>query len=298
MGRRYEVATIGIDDGLQGFTADPFATSSPSGIGLRIPSFVPNNPRPADNRYLFLLATNRVGKAQRVRLTGWRQYLTLGLSAPGVGVTVPRPVEYEVLTAGWRFPDGNVSWHLVREPDFAVPSQRPATDLVNFAFGDSSTPALLYQTASFAGGVNGGYYTLNMTGYTPPTGRMGVWEPIAGLGNVHDLRANWRNTEAWGAALDSVVEGPCRVSLYASVLQTNPASRIVANNPATPSVGDPPEETFLFKWNGAGGGAEGVGVHYWRVAGALIFEDCDPPPPEWPREPPPVPECALPLRPP
>jgi hypothetical protein len=272
VGRTYEVATVGIDDGLQGFTADPFSSSFPSSIGLRVPSFVPNNANPSNNRYLFLLATVGVGSGGAKRVRGWRQYATIGLNA-ALTSTLVRPVEFEVVTPGFRFPDGNISWHLVREPPQLQGQKQPATNLSNFMYQDADQPALLYQTASFA--VPSGYYTSSMTGYTPPLGRMGTWEPIAGLGNVHDLRAGWRSTEAWDTSLDALVPGPCRISLYASVLQTNPSSRPAANNPTSPSVGDPPEETFIFKWNAQGpGGPESVGVHYWRVAGALILEDC------------------------
>src|SRR4029077_5604605 len=192
----------------------------------------------------------------------------------GAGAGVVRPVEYEVVTPGFRFPDGNVSWHLVREPPQEPAQRRPNTDLANFAFQTSEQPALLYDTVTFTG-PNGGFYVQNMTAYTPPLGRLGTWEPIAGLGNVHDMRAGWRSTEAWDDSLDCPVPGPGRVSLYASVLQTNPATRTAANNPVSPSTGDPLEETFIFKWNGQGpGGPEGTGVQYWRVAGALILEDC------------------------
>lgn len=273
MGRRYEVATVGIDEALQGFSSDPFATPIPSSVGLRVPSFVPNNSNPQLNRYLFLLASRTIGMGETVRLRGWRQYVTIGLSAPANTSVGSRPVEYEVVTPGFRFADGNVSWHLVREPLQGVAMNRPNTDLPSFLYKDSDTPALLYQTYSQS--AASGYYMLNLNGYTAPLDRYGTWEPIAGLGNVRDLRASWRSSEAWDDSLSPCVGGPARVSLYASVLQTNPSTRPKANNPTTPSQGDPPEETFIFKWNAQGpGGLETGGVQYWRIAGALIFEDC------------------------
>jgi hypothetical protein len=269
MGRRYEVATVGIDEALQGFSSDPFGSSLPGSIGLRVPTFV----NTSTTRYLFLLATRTLGNGQAVRVRGWRQYVTIGLSAPLSATVGSRPVEFEVVTPGFRFADGNVSWHLVREPPQLVGQRRPTTDLPNFMYQDADQPALLYQ--SYTQSVATGFYMLDLTAYVPPTGRLGTWEPIAGLGNVHDLRAGWRSTEAWDDSLDELVAGPGRVSLYASVLQTNPGTRPKANNPTTPSVGDPPEETFIFKWNAQGpGGAEAVGVQYWRIAGSLILEDC------------------------
>lgn len=271
--RTYEIASIGIDEGLQGLSSDPFGSAFPSSVGLRVPAFV----NTTTTRYLFLLATRTVGRGEIVRVRGWRQYTTIGINAPAGGgaAGVARPVEFEVVTPGFRFSDGNISWHLVREPPQEPAQRRPNTDLSNFAFQTSEQPALLYDAVTFTG-PNGGFYFINMTAYTPPLGRLETWEPVAGLGNVHDLRAGWRSAEAWDDSLDCPVAGPARVSLYASVLQTNPATRIAANNPSPTSLGDPPEESFIFRWNGQGVGlaGEGGGVRYWRVAGALILEDC------------------------
>lgn len=264
MGRRFEIATIGIDEALQGLSTDPFGSAYPSTTGLRIPAFV----NTATTRYLFLLASRQVNAKESVRLRGWRQLLKLGVSSPSSGATPSRPVEFEVVTPDFRFPDGNVSWHLVREPEYRVVQQRPNTDLPNFAFGDTDTPALLYQ--SYTQSVASGFYMLNLTAYKPPEGRRAQWEPIAALGNVHDIRTPWRTSEGW-ESLDEYIQGPCRVSLYASILQTNPATRPAAAFPVSPpGFGDPPEESFITKWSG-----EGSGVIYWRVAGALRFEDED-----------------------
>jgi hypothetical protein len=271
VGRRFEVATIGIDDALQGLSTDPFGSTYPSAVGLRIPAFTPSS----TNRYLFLLASRGVSAKESVRLRGWRQLLKIGVSPTAESVP-SRPIEFEVTTPDFRFPDGNVSWHLVREPEFRVVQQRPNTDLPNFAFGDTDTPALLYQTATFSavGGV--GYYMVGMTGYTPPTGRRASWEPIAGLGNMHDLRAQWRSSTAWDS-LDEYISGPCRVSLYATVLQTNPQTRpdAVFPSPLTISGGVPPEEAFITNMKTGGGEVPITGVIYWRIAGALMFEDED-----------------------
>lgn len=288
MGRTVEVSTVGIDEALQGFSTDPFGSSYPSTIGLRVPAFVPAKQTPPEpsSRYLFLLASRQVGERQRVRLRGWRQYLTIGMSSPA-NINVPsRPVELEVTTPSFRFPDGNVSWHLVREPPTHPVNQRPNTDLANFMFVDSDGPALLYQTAAFSAAT--GFYMLNLTTYTPPLERQGTWEPIAGLGNVHDLRALWRDDHAWDS-LDVCVEGQCRISLYASVLQTNPATRARPTLPA--GLTAPPEEVFMAAMQTVAG--EEDGVRYWRVAGALIFDDCEPEcEPDEPGREPNLPECG------
>jgi hypothetical protein len=269
VGRIVEVSTVGIDEALQGISSDPFGSAYSSSVGLRVPAFVPPKSTPPlpPNRYLFLLASRGVGEREKMIVRGWRQYVTIGISVPA-DVSVPsRPVELEVSTPGFRFPDGNISWHLVREPPQGdLPLQRPGTDLANFSFVDSSGPALLYQTAVFSAAT--GFYMLNLTAYTPPLNRQSTWEPIAGLGNVHDLRTQWRDAHAWDS-LHAVVEGPCRVSLYASVLQTNPATRPQPTLPAG-FFAPPPEESFIAEMQG-----EEDGVKYWRVAGAIICEDCE-----------------------
>src|SRR4029077_4412916 len=101
--------------------------------------------------------------------------------------------------------------------------------------------------------------------------RQGSWEPIAGLGNVHDLRTERRDAHAW-ELLDVLGEGPCRASLYASVLQTNPETRPAPTLP-TGFAGPPPEEAFIAQM--ATVAAEGDGVKFWRVGGGLITEDCE-----------------------
>lgn len=273
MGKRYEIATVGIDEALQGFSSDPFGSAFPSSVGLRVPSFVPSNANPQLNRYLFLLASRTIGRGETVRLRGWRQYLTLGISAPANTNVGSRPVEFEVVTPGFRFADGNVSWHLVREPLQGVAMNRPNTDLPSFMYRDSDTPSLLY--ASYSQSAPSGYYPVGLSSYVPPLDRLGTWEPVAGLGNVHDLRTKWRDPEVWENSLNVCVGGPARVSLYASVLQTNPNTRPAVNAPANQATGDPVEEDFIIRWNGQGpGGLEAGGVTYWRIAGSLIVEDC------------------------
>lgn len=264
MGRRFEVSTIGIDEGLSNLSSDPFGSSYPAWTGLRVPAFV-NSP---NERYLFLLATRQMGPKERTRLRGWRQLVTIGGS---VNADVPsRPIELAVTTPTFRFPDGNVSWHLVREPFFdGLPGRPRPKDTAGFAFQTTETPALLYQDATWSAGVDPitnapPYYMLNMTSYVMPRGLLSQWEPIADLGNVHDLRAPWDSARAWDS-LDVEIPERCRVSLYASVLQTNPGS------PARPATLEtfpalPPEENFIHDVTNA---------IYWRVAGSLIFEDIE-----------------------
>jgi hypothetical protein len=286
--RTFEISASGIDETLQGLSSDPFGAAVGSGPGLRVPAFVNTN----DTRYLFLLASRRLDIRQKTRIIGWRELVTIGVDlaqatpfgptkkgqfgAPPPGAQ-SLPIELEVTSPTFRFPDGNVSYHLVREPLQVPFTQRPLTDAQSFAFVTSDTPALLYQTASFSAGtdpVTGapGYYMLNMSDYTPPSALRATWEPLAGLGNLHDLRTPYRDAHGW-SSLDIEVDGGCNVRLYASVLQTNPATRPLPNIPAPIPPGTPPEWQFVTSYTT--GGDETTGPIYWRVGGGLMFEDED-----------------------
>ena len=268
--RTFEVSASGIDEALQGFSSDPFGASIGSGPGLRVPSFVNDN----DTRYLFLRASRRLDIRQKTRVIGWRELVTIGINtaqsvsrptAPGrPGAPPPSsqslPIEIEVTSPVFRFPDGNVSFHLVREPLQVPFTQRPLTDAQNFLYVTSDTPALLYQTASFSAGTDPitgapGYYMLNMDGYTPPSALRATWEPLAGLGNLHDLRTPYRDAHGW-CSLNVEVDGGCNIRLYASVLQTDPNTRSLPNIPFSNSCRD----------------SSGVGVHFGVYH---VFGRCD-----------------------
>jgi hypothetical protein len=270
--QRFEVSASGIDEALVGLTTDPFTpTSYPATTGLRVPSFV-NDPA---NRYLFLLASRSMPQGVNTRLRGWRQLVTIGINLPVPSGPPARVIELEVTTPTFKFPDGNWSFHLVREEPQGVDSRLLPTDMPSFKHVDADQSALLYQSATFSSST--GLYMVGMTSYVAPQQRMRNWKPVANLGNVHDLRTTWRSEEAWDS-LDEQVLGGSRVSLYATVLQTNPATRPNLNLPTpfplgTPE-GMPPEEAFIANFTGGGGDSGPItGPIVWRIGGALIFED-------------------------
>lgn len=274
MRRRFEVASQGIDEALAGVSVDPFGGSLPAASGLRIPAFVNG----ADNRYLFLLATQQLRENQFTRIRGWRQLLTIGLNVAPTGIP-SYPCELQVTSPQFRFSDGaNVSWHLVLErPQLTTQAPRP-TDAPSFAFQTSSTAALLYSTASWDPGffdpITGSpfFYQLGMNSYTPPIGYRAQWQPIGDLGNCHEIRAPWVSDRAWNS-LDIDVEGPGRVCLYATVQQSDANARPQPTYPSTTVL--PPEWAFVQAQTT--NPEEGVfaGPVFWRVGGALIFEDLD-----------------------
>jgi hypothetical protein len=280
---RVEVATAGIDDALQGQSSDPFGTPVGLATGLRIPFFVAN---PA--RYLFLLCTRVVTKP--TRLCGIRQLLTIGaqntLNIGSDAGSIVQVIEFPVATPNFSFLDGNVSWHLVEEPNiWPVTSAVTAagapglTDSTNFVQGNSDGPALLYQpgTVGWAEAAQPLYYFNAMNAYAPPPVWQ-EWEPIAGLGCFHDVRFPWLTAEAW-RSLDTTIntKSARRISLYASVLQT--AGGIPVSSASPPLVGFGPEQGFINavgKLPTGGGGPTSVGpVVFYRVAGAMMFEDID-----------------------
>jgi hypothetical protein len=107
-----------------------------------------------------------------------------------------------------------------------------------------------------------------MATYTPPINITPTWEDVVGLSNVHDLRAPWRDSPVWNS-LNVNIRGPRRLSLYASVLQTNPSTRPTATFPASePDNMTTPEEYFVKQYTGGG-----TGPIYWRVGGSLLVED-------------------------
>lgn len=278
--RRFEISTLGVDPQSQGLTTDPFSpTAYPTSLGLRIPSVLPGSG--TQPRYLFLLATLNISRG-RIKVRGIRQGLTIGAYNLAQSPTPFLMEEFLVTSPFWHFPDGNVSWHLVREPADRREFVRPNTDGPSWAFRETSTSAMLYEKASYAAGfaqpsgapIN---YSLGLETYQPPFPY--AWQPIAGMGNMKDMRSPW-NAPTNAIAMDEIVEGTCRVSLYASVLQTNPATCPRPNilgaglSAATFYPGGLTPET-AFHWSFTQSGQEGAnyGVRYASVFGAILFED-------------------------
>lgn len=261
--RRWEVCASGIDEYLQGLSTDPYATTTPSGCGLRVPTLA------SPNRYLFQLAAIDVDSKHPIRLLGWRQLVTIGcaLSTSTDGVTAP--YEIQVVDPFWHFLDGNWSFHIVSEP---YGGWRGPFGPVGANFAPSPEyargSALLYGsfTATNLDALGAPLcYPNTLTSYTPPAGIEGCWEDVCGLSCVRDLRTTYVDSKAWDS-LDVTVYGPKRLALYASVLQTNPATRPVVNYPEN-QTGAAYEDFFLqqaeyYKY----------ALQVWRVGGSLIVE--------------------------
>jgi hypothetical protein len=274
-----EIGTTGVDEFLQGLTSSAYPNvGNPSFAGLRVPTVVTPPAGQAVPRYLFCLATFLATGKTRIR--GIRQGLKIGCDTAS-GTPPMRLLEGWVKTPDWRFSDGNVSWHLVREPSQPLVVQPPLTDTQSWIKRQSQGgPAMLYETFTNSN-VNPQtgapvIYCQGLTAYTAPNVATN-WTDVGGLGTMYDMRFPWNSDNAWNC-LDIPVD-PGKYTLYASILQTNPSTRTNAvfqtvattgtNNIAN-SVSDIiPEEALIADFTGEATAAE---ITYTRVFGSIIVE--------------------------
>lgn len=270
--RRVELVSQGIDEALQGLGGDPYGGTT--SVGLRVPALVTHGPQ---NRFLFMLCHFRLPEGINGWVRGFRQGWSLGemlnVTQGPMLQQGPRVVEQWVTTPNFKLNNGNISWHMrLLGPDepYGLPPNPgevfdPATGpQQNLAFRDSEGPALLFNT--IASGTP--FYT-QMTAYTPPLGGKPPGEPLTGeLDTFYDLKTHWDDAHDWHS-LDVRIQGPCRVAFYASVQQSDPATRVPILPVPNPFFdgGLEPEEQFLLNFPLA---------QIWRVAGAFIVEIDDP----------------------
>lgn len=196
---RWSVSTMGIDPYLQLIGGDPW--QSPSYTGLQVPAAATTS---AQGRYLFQLARARLQPGECVRLVGMKQYVDLAaiytvVDGPSTVFTLP------VTNPLWRFPDGNISWH-VRIVTPGWRDTRSSTNTDSVIFRDSSSCALLYET---------------LGPYVPPNAGRPYGKPLpyGDLGNFHDLRYPWRDSQS-ERELDIPILGPADIVAYCSVWQS------------------------------------------------------------------------------
>lgn len=263
-----EISTDGFDEALQTIGSDPYGAASR--VGLRVPTLntvaaaTAAGVSPRNGRYLLMLAAFSISHGVRAQIVGYRQMVKIGYKQTNGGDPTIKPyvVEQLVTDPAWAFQDGNVSFHLQslgppNNQGFHFDDQGP-TDRQNFKFGFSMTPSVLYQAAT----VPDPFY-VDLSAYQPPNNGRPWGSPLrsGGQSTFHDQRTEWRTHGAWNA-LGLEVEGPDTIALFASVRQTNPATRGTLTLPGTVQpAGLPAEEAFLQNFPNA---------IYWRVAGSLI----------------------------
>jgi hypothetical protein len=259
---RLELVSAAVDDDLLGIGASPVPGDF-SMTGVRVPATATVD---QSHRYLIRLCGAEIPGGAGLVVRGIRLAATMRaeiLRTSELGVPAGAFVfEREVVSPFWHFPDGNVSFHLrwtqqVQSRRFIfsagqVPGTSPST------FGVDS--ALLYTPGP------GGIFPVV---YTPPGAGIPPGRDVDFLGTIRDAgRYPWTNTD-WDLSVPVI--GPGVVTLWASVYQTNPETRIAPPQlTPPPPFTDPlvcglrPEDQFLMQFP-----ADAV---YGRVAGALLLD--------------------------
>jgi len=262
-----ETSAQGIDEFKQLFGTDPQKRITLN--GLRIPALATNNiTSPAGyNRYLFLLDYLELAANTRICITGLRQMVDIGVDLGATGEAVTHyPMVMPVTSPDWCFSDANISWHLMGLPiGMAQQLLRPVfktPNALNAAFQMSKSPALLWQTMTL---TNPNLY-VTATAYQPPNGGLPWGTPITpDLDTFYDLRFPRKDKQEHNTEI--YVDGAKAVALFASVKQTNPATRPVPaaalTVAGTLSSGIAPEEAFLINFPNA---------IYWKVGGAILWK--------------------------
>ncbi|MHB8563332.1 MAG: hypothetical protein ACYDDA_05170 [Acidiferrobacteraceae bacterium] len=272
---RFEVATYGFDPDLCGIGSDP--NGSLTQAGLRVPK-APSGPAGGGAgvigaRYLFQCCTVRLPPNRPLWLVGMAELLTM-YEDTADGTPPIQPVEKLIGRSGsgdprYHFVDATVSFHLrhVRSVPYPLWANQNVLTSQSFVWRWSDSPALVFETATFAAGdlnYNGtpdNYLTL--TGYTPPWNGQPPGVDVGGFGTFNSIEHPWDNPAA--QAIEPIeMSGPGALVLYASVWQTNPGARGAVTWPAMmPADPQLPEVAFASAFTSA---------IYGRVGGKLILE--------------------------
>lgn len=269
---RYEVLAQGFDPAVAGVGGD--GTGVQNVVGLRVPTLATSTPA---NRYLFVCAAKRLARKECVRVVGVRPLVEIGVDTNN-GVPPIYAVTKQVTTPDWHFADTGPVCFSLRVHRF-MPSWKPSNVLDTDSFAQSWTggsPGLVYQTATFPAknldihGHPDDYVALSS--YTPPWSGMALGQPLAGFGDMREVRPYSDQTKQ---SLDPVTaRGPGWLILWASVQQTNPEPRPTITLPtAMPLNPGIPEEGFVSTFPFTAGVCPGA--VYWRVGGALVIEQVD-----------------------
>ena len=250
---RYAVSTVGFDPNLQLIGSDPYASSSYTGL------WVPSDPTTTpQGRYLFLLARSGFQFGERVRLVGIKQFASLTARVDTVDGPAPSFFELPIHTPTWRFWNGgNISWHVRLVHKTRRPTRNPL-NADSLIYQDAPGPALLYDS---------------LAPYVPPNAGRPPGDPIpfCDLGNFHDLRYPWRDSQS-ELELNIPLPPAFDVAIYASVWQHNPSAGLPALTDLQVATMSPEDQ---FAWRFAGDNLEtgGLGCQYGRIAAQLIFEE-------------------------
>jgi len=259
--RIVEVKTIGYRQERAGYGSSAMLGDAYQPL-LPVPDFIPTT----GSRFLFRLCAAQVAPNEEARVVSYKLTSLIG-QRTDVRILPPNTdqwtylVEREVVSPFWSFVDGNVTWYfrsvpvdgtqLAKDPLWPPSVDRELSGL---------SPALLALT-----------YDPTLRLYTPPGG--GGPPPgssIAGLDTIREQPGVWTSP----LPAEDFVKGPCVITMFASVLQTDPNTRPylpLANYPnpiGGLSQGLRPEDQFLLSW----GEPPTNRVQYTAVAGAFRVE--------------------------
>jgi hypothetical protein len=249
-----ELVSAAVDPDLLGVGSSPYLGDY-SYTGVRVPR-TPTVDQ--SHRYLFRLCGIEIPSGSEIVIHGLRQLVTLRSEYASGDLTYA--LEFEQVSPFWHFIDGDVSWHL-----------RHHTNI----FAAQSDAAQLPSTSP---GLRGGFDTSLL--YTPPLAPTYV-PPSAGippgidvdgsLGTFRDIRFEWDLAD-W--TLSTTVSGPGYVVFYASVHQTDPATRVQVPTTIVDVGALRPEDRFLLATRAAPNPDEEAieTAIYGRVAGAMTVE--------------------------
>lgn len=250
------------------FQANRSGVGSSSLLGDAIGSYLPVPPMVPDNgsRFLFRLCAVHVPAHEQARVVGYKFSSLIGAriqveisGESGPLDTWSYPLDREVVSPFWSFADGNIVYTIRKLP---IASSRLGVRLFSPSVqhgSDGLEPALLCLEDPTDTGRP----------YAPPKGGEFDGEPLVGLDRITDQPGTWSSTEGG----QDYTSGPCTIVAYASVLQTDPATR-----PYLPLASLPagelrrslrPEDQFLLLFQGH---ERSNGVVYTGVSGALRVE--------------------------
>lgn len=242
-----EVSSASFDEDLSGLGGSPYVGDM-SSTGVRVPT-VPtaanNQPSAQQNRYLIRLCGAAIPSGGGLIIHGIRQAATI--RAETDLNDEPLVIEREITSPLWRFPDGNISWHLRHIQ----------------VLGSGSSPFDVNQPPGFSSNLNAldsaVLYDPPALPYNAPRLGKPPGDDIGDLGTWRDIRFPWRDDGSF-QDLNYLVRGEGSVVLYASVHQPDPSNR--ANFPDVDGMR--PEDRLVSNFNDT--------AIYGRVAGALVVE--------------------------
>lgn len=229
--KRIVSATASLDPG-RNFVGGP--AGDLSNVGL----IIPTDPTTSQyRRFLVRLAALQIESRVRAHITSIRQLLTIAAKLPilqeerllnrrmmvGGGEPAPDPCEFapaillerEVRTPHWSFPDGNVVWFLREMPIRSADREPPAV----YRNGWDRDPYGLDSAILYLNPAPGAY--------VPPANGVPPGDPIGMYGTIRSIEFPWRTHTSNQNALELEVDGPCIIAMYASIWQTDPATRPV-----------------------------------------------------------------------